>query len=73
MRVNFAENQPEYRPLPAFVTPEGKVISQWLPDANERAMINAGTPITLMVLHGEFTEANRLRPVLLAVGGVDAR
>ena len=55
--------------LPSLVTPDGKVISSWLPDADELAALNRGQPITL-VLH---TFNQPLQPIILAVGGLDLR
>lgn len=71
--VEFAKDQPEYRMLPAFVTPDGKVLSQWKPTPGDLALLNNGVPVTLVVWHGELTDENRLRPVMLAVGGVNLK
>jgi hypothetical protein len=67
--AKYAEHQPQYRTLPSLVTPDGKVISQWTPDANDLALLNNGTPITLVL----YTFNQPLQPVVLAVGGLDLR
>lgn len=67
--VTYAEHQPEYLALPSLRTPDGRVVSQWLPDANELELLKNGVPVTL-VLH-TFNEP--LRPIILAVGGLDLR
>lgn len=67
--ANYAEHQPEYGTLPSLVTPDGKVISSWMPDPNDLALLNSGVPITL-VLH---TFNQPLQPIILAVGGLDLR
>jgi hypothetical protein len=79
--LTFAKDQPEYLPLPALVTPDGRVISTWEPTPGDLALLNAGSPLTLVVWHGAFVRkcdcgrehSNLLRPVQLVVGGVDAR
>lgn len=65
--AKYAEHQPEYRTLPSLVTPDGKVISAWKPDADELARLNKGEPITLVC----YTFNRPLQPVCLAVGGLD--
>jgi len=67
--VNYAEHQAEYLTLPSLVTPDGRVVSQWLPDAHDLALLNNGVPVTL-VLH---TFNQPLQPIILAVGGLDLR
>lgn len=67
--LRIAEDQPEYETLPALVTPDGKVLSQWTPDANELALLNAGVPLSLVV----WTFGKPLQPVSVAVGGMDLR
>lgn len=61
--------QEQYRTLPSLVTADGKVVSQWMPDANDLALLNNGVPVTL-VLH---TFNQPLQPIILAVGGLDLR
>jgi hypothetical protein len=65
--ANYAEHQPQYETLPSLVTPDGKVISQWLPDAGEIEMLKNGVPITLVC----YTFNRELQPVTLAVGGLN--
>jgi hypothetical protein len=67
--VNYAELHDTYETLPSLVTPDGKVISSWLPDAHELELLKNGVPITL-VLH---TFNRPLQPIILAVGGLDLR
>lgn len=67
--VKYAEHQPEYLTLPSLRTPDGRVLSQWKPDANELALLNNGVPVTL-VMH---TFGDPLQPVQLGVGGMDLR
>lgn len=43
--VTFAENQPEYLPLPAHRTPEGEVISCWKFSWRERIAVLFGKPM----------------------------
>ena len=40
--AKHAEHQEEYGTLPTLVTPDGRVVSQWRPDANDLAMLNTG-------------------------------
>ena len=63
----YAADQPEYEALPSIKTPDGKVISQWKPTAEELARLNAGEPLTLIV----WTFNHRLQPITLGVGGFD--
>ncbi len=67
--VTYAKDQPEYVPLPALVTPDGRVVSTWQPDANDLELLKNGVPVTL-VLH---TFNGPLQPIQLVVGGVDLR
>lgn len=67
--VNVAEHQDEYLTLPSLVTRDGRVVSQWQPDANDLILLNNGVPVTL-VLH---TFGQPLQPIILAVGGLDLR
>ena len=60
---------PDYTTLPTLTTPGGKVISQWLPTAEELYRLMQGEPLTL-VLH---TFGKPLQPIILAVGGLDLR
>ena len=67
--ANYAEHQPEYGTLPSLVTPDGKVVSSWMPSANDLALLNNGVPITLVC----WTFNRALQPVTIAVGGLDLR
>jgi hypothetical protein len=67
--VAYAEHQPQYRTLPSLVTPDGRVISQWMPDPNDLELLKNGVPVTL-VLH---TFHQPLQPIILCVGGLDLR
>ena len=68
-RVVYAEDQPQYKPLPSLRTPDGRVVSQWRPTAEELAALNRGQPITLV----NHTYNDPLQPILLTVGGLDLR
>lgn len=68
-RVVYAEDQPEYLPLPSFRTPDGRVVSAWKPNPGELALLNNGVPIYL-TLH---TFNKPLQPVMLTVGPPDLR
>lgn len=68
--VTYAKHQTDkYLPLSSIRTPDGRVASQWSPDANERILIANGAPITL-VLH---TFRLPLQPIQIMVGGADLR
>lgn len=67
--INIAEHQPQYQTLPSLRTPDGRVVSQWMPTPNDLILLNNGVPLTL-VLH-TFGEA--LQPIQMAVGGMDLR
>jgi hypothetical protein len=67
--VTYAEDQPQYLPLPVIKTLDGRVVCQWQPDANDLALLNNGAPITVMML-----TCNRpLQPLCVTVGGMDLR
>ncbi len=67
--AKHAEHQAEYGTLPTLVTPDGRVVSSWMPDANDLALLNTGVPITLVL----YTFNQPLQPIILAVGGLDLR
>ena len=69
--VTYAEHQQHlgYTPLPSLQTRDGKVVSQWKPDAGELELLKNGVPITLCV----WTFGRPLQPVCIAVGGMDLR
>lgn len=56
-----------YLPLPSIRTPDGKVASQWKPTVEELERLNAGEPITVVVL----TFNQPLQPMDIGVGGFD--
>lgn len=57
----------EYQDLPSVITPDGKVISRWVPSDAERRAILAGEDIFLTVC----TFGQRLQPVMVTVGPID--
>ena len=57
----------EYQDLPSIITPDGKVISRWVPTPAERAAILAGEDIFLTVCTFNYP----LQPVLVTVGPID--
>lgn len=63
----FAADQPQYRPLPARVTEEGAISTEWELTAAERKAVADGARVQLRVL----TFGGLLQPVLLTVEGVD--
>lgn len=67
--VIFAIDQPGYIPLPSLRTPDGRVVSQWMPDANELEMIKSGVPITVI----SHTFGHPLQGLQVGVGGTDLR
>jgi hypothetical protein len=67
--VVYAKDQPQYLPLPTLVTPDGRVLSQWQPDANELELLKNGAPVTLVL----YTFNGPLQPIQLVVGGMDLR
>lgn len=48
--TTFAEDQPEYLPLPALLLSTGKVITRWRPTLRERIKILFGGSLFLSVL-----------------------
>jgi len=67
--LNYAEDQPQYLTLPVLRTPDGRVVTMWQLEPNDRLLLANGVPITL-VLH---TFGQPLQPIMLVVGGVDLR
>jgi hypothetical protein len=55
-------------PLPTLVTPDGRVVSQWQPNANELELLKNGVAVTL-VLHS----GGQVAPMQIGVGGFDLR
>ena len=72
----FAKDQPEYRPLPAIVTPQGTLITRWqLSEAEKRKLLN-GEDLFLTVLYvlapcRQCLAAPLLPPVRIEVGPSD--
>jgi hypothetical protein len=60
--VIYAEDQPEYRPLPALKMPDGEIITCWRPSILERLKILFTGKIWLSVL--TFNQA--LQPLFLS-------
>lgn len=72
--IKIAEHQNEYLTLPATVTPDGKIITQWELDSNDLALLNNGVPLTLVILTGiRPPQPLTMNPIMLAVGGLDLR
>lgn len=69
VKVTYAADQPEYLPLPALRTPDGRVTSCWKPNPGELALLNNGVGIFL-TLH---TFNGPLQPIMLTVGPPDLR
>jgi len=61
--VVYAEDQPEYIPLPARKTDDGRVITEWSLTEEERLRIAHGENIRLTLL----TFNQPLQPVLIEV------
>lgn len=61
--ITFAKNQPEYKPLPALKTEDGKVVTCWKPSVMERLKILFTGKIWLNIL--TFNEP--LQPLLMTV------
>lgn len=64
MRIVFAEDQPQYLPLPAMVTADGTVHTAWQLTEDERLAVAAGADIHLSLM----TFGQPLSPILLQVG-----
>jgi hypothetical protein len=65
--VVFAEHQPQYHPLPARVTADGGVHTEWELTHAERKAVAAGARVQLTIL----TFGGELQPVRLMVEGVE--
>ena len=61
--VTYAENQPEYKPLPVLKMEDGEIVTCWKPSTWERLKILFSGRIWLSVL----TFNNPLQPLLLSV------
>lgn len=70
--VVFAEDQPEYQPLPALLMPDGEVITCWQLDAEELEEITRTGKIYL----SQLTFNTPLQPILPMVsleGGIELK
>lgn len=61
--VVFAEDQPQYQPLPARRTKDGRVITEWELTEAERLRIAHGENVRLTIL----TFNDPLQPVLVEI------
>lgn len=61
--VTFAQNQPEYHPLPALVYEDGKVLTEWSFTEEERGRIARGENLRLWI----WTFGSPLQPVALEI------
>lgn len=61
--IVFAQDQPQYDPLPAAVNSDGLVMTEWELSAEELARILAGGRVRLWV----WTFRRALQPVMLEV------
>lgn len=68
-KVIYAEHQPQYIPLPALVTPDGRVTSRWKLEPNDLLLIQNGADVYLTLL----TFNAPLQPIMLSVGPPDTR
>jgi hypothetical protein len=68
-KVVYAENQPQYLPLPALRTPDGRVTSRWKFEPNDLLLIQNGVDIYLTV----HTFNEPLQPLQLTIGPPDTR
>lgn len=66
----LAREQPMYRPLPTIRTPDGQVVSQWLPTHDELVRLMRGEPLTVAV---QTFNKQLFAPMVVAVGGLDLR
>jgi hypothetical protein len=69
IKVVYAKDQPEYIPLPALRTPDGRVTSRWRLEPNDLLLIQNGVDIYLTM----HTFNGPLQPVQLTVGPPDTR
>lgn len=61
--VEIAKNQPEYETLPAFVSREGLVLTEWEPTEAERRTLATGGRIRLWT----HTFGHPLQPIQMEV------
>jgi hypothetical protein len=67
--LEVAVDQPQYEPMIVLRTPDGRVVMQWLPSRMDLLQLEAGQPLTLVLLTG----GQRQQPVQIFVGGADLR
>ncbi len=63
--VVFAEDQPQYQPLPAIRAPHGTILTRWRFTEDERKQIATGADLYLEIL----TFNRPLQPLKFYVGG----
>jgi hypothetical protein len=68
-KVVYAKDQPEYLPLPALVTPDGRVTSRWKLEPNDLLLIQNGVDVYLTI----HTFGGPLQPLQLQIGPPDTR
>jgi len=61
--ITLGTNQPEYRPLPALLFPDGRVLTEWTFTEEERAAVARGENLRLWTL----TFGQPFQPVSLQV------
>jgi hypothetical protein len=78
--IVYAEDQPEYIPLPAIRTFDrvseqgevfGKLCTSWQPTPGELALLNAGAPVTITLMCVNHNKP--ILPMRVEVGGSDLR
>lgn len=65
MHITFAVDQPQYDPLVASIDPEGCVMTEWEPSAEDLARLMNGGRIRLWLLHTGVgvVEGAKLTPI----------
>lgn len=66
--VVIAKDQPQYRPLPALLFTDGKIMTEWQLTEEERERILRGENIRLWI----WTHGRPLQPVAIEVTSEDA-
>lgn len=75
MQVNYAKDQPQYLPLPALRSRDGRVISEWALDHRECELLKAildnyfagiEAPPRIALMHHTFNEP--LQPIRVQIG-----
>lgn len=62
--VIMGKDQPEYLPLPAIKTPDGKVITRWKPSAEDLRKLAAGEDVFVTL----WTFGQPMNPIHVAIG-----